>query len=116
MGAKAGNPKWVRGGPSPNPGGRPKGSRDASQASYGADADKHIDVADSILFNPKAKDADKLAALKIVIEQGWGRPHQQVELSDAADRPRIVVLSGVPRNKGLGETESPEALEWLKKS
>lgn len=92
-------------GKSGNPGGRPKelaGLADAIRAEFEKDiasGGMHEAIKrgfDLLRFAPEPK--DKLAALKMLLEYGYGKPAQQVDLSSGGGEPVIIqVITGVPK-------------------
>lgn len=74
---KPGNPNWKKGGPSPNPGGRPK-IAEAFRASCRAFVDEHVLQAwqNEVLTLGK----DWLRASELLAAYGYGRPTQTVEV------------------------------------
>jgi len=90
-------------GKSGNPGGRPKemaGLAEAIRKEFEADIAKggiHEAIKrgfDLIRFSPEPK--DKLAALKLMLEYGYGKPTQPMEFSGEDGPLKIVVVTGVP--------------------
>src|SRR5262245_23393440 len=79
--ARAGNPQWRKGGPSPNPGGRPRGLGEAIRARLG-DGDKLVvwmlDMAEHA-----AKDADRATAIRWLSDHGYGKPVETHEFIGA---------------------------------
>lgn len=92
-------------GVSGNPKGRPKEIeglaeliREQLEQDCGEGKPKHLAVAkliDLVNFAPKPK--DKLVALKVLLEYGYGRPAQKVEMAGAdGGAIQIIVKTGVP--------------------
>lgn len=79
MSGKPGNPNWVKGGPSPNPGGRPKAATALKQAleALAEDADKKLKrLLDS--------DDEKIAldAVRFLIDHVKGKARQEITGED----------------------------------
>jgi hypothetical protein len=68
----------LKGGPSPNPGGRPKVVAEvrALAQQHGPDA---IAALAEIALNPKAPTASRVAAAEALLDRGYGRPVQAVQ-------------------------------------
>jgi hypothetical protein len=92
-------------GVSGNPGGRPK-EIEGLAAAIRLEFEKDIKAGgvheavkrgfDLLRFAPEAK--DKLAALKVLLEYGYGKPKQQVELGGVGGEPLVIqVITGVPK-------------------
>jgi hypothetical protein len=73
-----GNPKWTKGGPSPNPGGRPKVIR-AVQVAAREHTEEAIDTLVTIMGDEKAHDSARVSAANAILDRGWGRAAQVVE-------------------------------------
>ena len=74
------NPAWKKGGPSPNPGGRPKADHRVVDL-----AREHTELAIKTLVeiakNKKASTTSRVAAATALLDRAWGRPRQAVDLS-----------------------------------
>ena len=91
-----GNPSWVRGGPSPNPGGRTPAA-DALQNAIRrkADADELFEIAMAIARGSD-DERNRLAALTWLREAGYSKPAAQVDVTATAIAtadPRFAELS-----------------------
>jgi hypothetical protein len=77
------NGRFVKGGPSPNPGGRPRGVREVAEMIFAETSD----LRDVVKFlvktykNGKADLKDRLDAAKELLNRALGRPPQTIELS-----------------------------------
>jgi hypothetical protein len=82
MSGKPGNPAWVKGGPSPNPGGRPKASTALKQALEALAIDD--DTATKKLKRLLESTDDKVAldAVKFLIDHVKGKPRQEITGED----------------------------------
>lgn len=49
----------------------------------------------SVLEDEKARDADRLRAAEIILDRGYGKPTQAVDLN-ASDIPQVVFVGDVP--------------------
>jgi hypothetical protein len=65
--------RFVRGAGSPNPSGRPRGLAAAARAAIGDDPTEIVTVLLSIMRDTSARNADRLAAAREVLDRGWGR-------------------------------------------
>lgn len=75
--------RWKKGGPSPNPGGRPKTAHisQALRAALAAGkADEMADTLVALAMGRKKGSAVQLAAIREIADRTEGRPHQSVEL------------------------------------
>jgi hypothetical protein len=70
--ARDGTGRFMKGGPSPNPGGRPRGLAQACREI--ADPDLLIRTLLSIATDPTARNADRIRAAAEILDRGWGRP------------------------------------------
>jgi hypothetical protein len=111
--AKRGNPAWVKGGESPNPGGRPK-VIEAFRLKARAAVDEHVLQAwiDEILPKPRAvrvageevivtdRGPEWMRAAELLAAYGYGRPTQP--LSDSDGSPLTVVTHLYLPDNGRG--------------
>jgi hypothetical protein len=81
MAAKRGNPNWVKGGQSPNPGGRPKAATELTQALAGLAVDAAVRLAELM---DSADDKVALDATKFVIDHVKGKASQAITGADGA--------------------------------
>lgn len=81
-----GNPNWVKGGPSPNPSGRPKGLGDVIRSKLG-EGEKLVDWAIEIATSKGARDAERLTAIRWLSENGYGKPVERLEHSGPDGKP-----------------------------
>lgn len=61
-------------GKSGNPGGRPKGLARKIRDEYGEDGGTLLTVLGVIAHDSRAANSDRIAATKILLERGWGKP------------------------------------------
>lgn len=93
-----GNPNWKKGGPSPNPGGKPKGVVEVIQL-----ARKHtklaietlVEIAQSGPPNARAQAAQAL------LDRGWGKPSQTIV--NVSDIPEAEFVAEVKRRMAEDE-------------
>lgn len=72
--------KWVRGGPSPNPGGRPKSLKDMQELArkYTKRSIKRL----AEIVSSKVDDRASTMAAKELLDRGWGKPAQPLTGED----------------------------------
>lgn len=80
---KVGNPNWQKGMVSPNAGGRPKRIESLVESCKELTPDALARVYE-IMMSPKSKGADVLTAARLIIEYGFGKPQQQLQLDITA--------------------------------
>lgn len=68
--------RWVKGGPSPNPGGTPKGLGDMRRKAR-ALTDQCFEVLEEALKSPVRK--ERFEAARELLDRGWGKPAITVE-------------------------------------
>ena len=83
--------KFVKGNKSN--GGRPKLPDDLKQA-FKAAAPDALRVLVEIVNNRGAKDGDRIRAAEVILDRGYGKPTQAVEL-DGASIPQVVIVGDV---------------------
>jgi hypothetical protein len=89
-------PRWVRGGPSPNPGGRPKSATLVARA-VAEKTDGGREIVDRVLAIARGEDAtisserSRTWALEWLADRVWGKPISSIELVGNAPQvpPRI---------------------------
>lgn len=88
-------------GQSGNPGGRPKGLQAAIRAQYGESGDELIARLDrmSRSVNEKGRKVKlpakvQLAATVELLNRGWGRPPQSLEVTGEDGKPIVVTFGG----------------------
>ena len=110
--ARRGNPNWVKGGRSPNPGGRSKvlkQVRDACQARGQEIVDRLFQIAN----DKTATTYGRVVALKVLAAYAWGNPISQaaVHLLDHrhcdADGGEVVIQVGFGKPVALDEFAKP---------
>ena len=87
---KGGAGRPFKKGVSGNPKGRPKVPEETKQAFR--DASKEAcEVLVRIMNDPAAKDSDRIKASEVILDRGWGRPSQAVEV-DMTNTPRVIFV------------------------
>lgn len=76
-------------GVSGNPGGRPKGLSASLRAKYGDDAAKLVAELEKIAFSasPKLQPRVRIEAIREILNRGWGKPTESVEVSGSGGGP-----------------------------
>jgi len=76
---RRGNPNWVKGGKSPNEGGRPKMLPDlrAAARNYSGDA---LETLARIMLDREAPHSARVGAAREILDRGWGRAIQAVDV------------------------------------
>lgn len=105
-------------GQSGNPGGRPAGSaqlRARIFAKFGDDGAKLIDALNLIAtgsqkqiqkkFGAKAAVKERIAALRELLDRGWGKSLQEIEVDGKNGKPIRVVFGG--RHRADGNVQPP---------
>jgi hypothetical protein len=82
--ASNGNPKWVKGGASPNPGGRPKGTAHVATLARAYTEEAILKLV-AIMRNAKAATTSQAAAAIALLDRGYGRPAQATEVTVRRD-------------------------------
>lgn len=107
-----GNPAWVKGCPPPNPTGRPKGVgvdrpvRDLARVH----TEEAIQVLVNILRDESARKDTRIAAAEALLNRGWGRPSQQVDVTSDSGLPLGAVINVLIASKdGAEHTPALEA-------
>lgn len=99
---KRGNPNWVKGCKSPNPGGEHHERKELRAIILEKTGGGLYFVNKLIDFIENAKEPRvKLDALKIMIEYGYGKPRQQIEIEGSENPFRVVICTGVPESAKL---------------
>lgn len=80
-------------GESGNPGGRPKVAAEVRELARQHTADA-IQTLVSIMTNPKSAPAARVSAATVLLDRGYGKPPQAVELSN--ETPRYVIHAPLP--------------------
>ena len=81
---KKGNPAWQKGGVSPNPGGRPAVIRDLREAAQGY-SEEALSVLAGVMRDAEAPPAAKVAAARELLDRGFGKAVQAVDVSSKVD-------------------------------
>ena len=81
---KKGNPAWQKGGVSPNPGGRPAVIRDLREAAQGY-SEEALTVLAGVMRDADAPPAAKVAAARELLDRGFGKAVQAVDVSSKVD-------------------------------
>ena len=89
-----------RAGQSGNPGGRPKTSREIVDLAR-MNAPEGLEVLLSIMRNPEARDADRLAAVRELLARGYGRPSVSIVVHAAEEAPSISAALRRRQSSGL---------------
>lgn len=81
---RGGNPLWKKGGPSPNPAGRPAMLPDLREAarSYSGEA---LATLHKIMSDDAAPPAARVTAAKEILDRGFGKPVQAVDVGVKMD-------------------------------
>jgi len=77
---KRGNPAWVKGGGSPNPSGRSK-KLECLKSRCEQLSPAALETVESIMLSTESKDADRLAACRVILEYAYGKPSQRTEIT-----------------------------------
>lgn len=101
-GKRAGNPTWVRGGPSPNPGGRPTKRADLTQLvqSHGPEL---IAVLLSIALASETAPRDRISASQLLLAYGFAKPTQGIEICVPENKPMNLAALSVAELRTLRE-------------
>lgn len=114
MEKKRGNPNWVKGGKSPNPGGRRDDTRELAALARGYTLEC-VQTVYGIMVNKKAMHSDRLRAAQILLERGHGKPVQEINATvdvaeasfeDVSTRVAAILASAAvePDPEPVGET------------
>ena len=80
--------RFVKGAPSPNPGGRPKADGDLVAMARAATPEAFAFVL-ATMNNPKARRSDRLKCAEILLERGHGKAPQSIALGDPEGKPLV---------------------------
>lgn len=86
--AKRGNPAWIKGGRSPNPGGRPRDLGDFRERAREL-SDGVLEQMREIVDDAKQPSRSRVAAAQVLLDRGYGRVPLAEELSED---PMVVVV------------------------
>jgi hypothetical protein len=86
--------KWKKGGPSPNPGGRPKEVREVTALARQL-SEVAIKVLAKIAIEGKNEGA-RVRAAEVLLDRGWGKAPQEVKIEDVTKRPTDQLLAALP--------------------
>lgn len=75
-------------------GGRPQLPEELKQAFRASSADA-LDVLKKILRDEHARDADRIRCAEIILDRGYGKPVQAVDL-DTNTVPQVVFINDIP--------------------
>ena len=78
--------RWEKGGPSPNPGGRPKAVREVAEMARVCTEAAIVTLA-QIMRNEDAPESARVRAIEVLLERGWGKPAQPLEHSGPHGEP-----------------------------
>jgi hypothetical protein len=81
---RGGAPLWRKGGPSPNPGGRPAVIRDLREAARGYSTEA-LETLAKVMRDEEAGPAARVAAAKELLDRGFGKPVQAVDVGVKMD-------------------------------
>ena len=78
--------RWYKGMESPNKRGRPKQPKTVAEVRALAreKTGAMIEVLGRVALNPKAPFAARVAAASQILDRGWGRPHQSMDINHGA--------------------------------
>ncbi|MDI6824722.1 MAG: hypothetical protein QME87_10275 [Bacillota bacterium] len=85
--------RWLKGS-TPNPGGRPKEIAEVRELAR-QHTEEAISVLVEIMLDPEAKHAARVAAANALLDRGWGRPQQALEVTQQDAGLRIVISEKV---------------------
>ena len=95
------SPTWKKGGPSPNPGGRPKGTAHVAVLARQYTEEAILKLV-AIMRNSKATTTAQTQAAIALIDRGYGRPAQATEVTlrrenviDLTTEELLAIASGV---------------------
>ena len=71
---------WTKGGPSPNPGGRPKAIAEVVELAR-EHTTNAIEKLVEIINNPKANAQARVKAIEVLLDRGYGRPAQALDVT-----------------------------------
>ena len=84
---KRGNPNWVKGGASPNPDGYSRARRDPDRQFVVELAQSHtveaVGTLVALMRNKKTNAGARIRAAEVLLERGWGKPAQSIDLSNS---------------------------------
>jgi len=81
-------------GQSGNPGGRPKVPEEIKEA-FRAAGPNACECLCKIIADPAAKDSDKIRAAEVILDRGFGKPTQSVDLEATVGAPISIAFEGV---------------------
>ena len=93
-------------GVSGNPGGRPAQISEVRELARRYTKEAVATLVD-IMQNPKAPPAAKVRAAEVLLDRGWGRPQQQLEIQEAAGL-NIVISERIAQALEAGRATPPE--------
>ncbi|EHL99369.1 hypothetical protein HMPREF9946_03131 [Acetobacteraceae bacterium AT-5844] len=98
---KPGNPTAFKKGQSGNPGGRLKAVKEVEELAR-SHTELAINALVGVLKNKEAPPAAQVRAAEVILERGWGKPRQSVELSgpDGAGLPLSLEVRFVSPDGG----------------
>lgn len=82
--------RFVKGHSSASNGGRKKLPEELRTA-FRAEGPRALDVLVAVMTDPEARTADRIRAAEIILDRGYGRPAQAVEVSDGEGGGVIIV-------------------------
>ncbi len=75
---------WEKGGPSPNPKGRPRADKEFEKLCQAMSA-KALQRISEMLENPDIDSPNLMKAIQFLADRGYGKPKQKIEHSGSAD-------------------------------
>ncbi|MEJ7597775.1 MAG: hypothetical protein WKG01_07695 [Kofleriaceae bacterium] len=103
---KPGNPAWVAGAPSPNPGGRPKGESLQAAARRRGPPHRILDAAEKILDAKTDPASVRMAALAFVAERAHGKVTSVVDAN---------ITTAAEPQFNVSNLSADEQRDWLAK-
>ena len=90
-------------------GGRPKGLARAIRDMVGDDPDRVTNVLFDILEDPTARNADRIAAAREILDRGWGKAptHAPIEGGDPLERSELDIAIRAIADKLLARRPHP---------
>lgn len=80
------------------PGNKSGGRRELPEelrTAFRAEGPRALDVLVAVMTDPEARTADRIRAAEIILDRGYGKPRQAVDL-DASNIPQVVIVGDVP--------------------
>ena len=95
---------WHKGMASPNPRGRPKQPKTVAEVRALAQEKTAamIEVLGRVALNPKAPFAARVAAASSILDRGWGKPHQSMDINHGAKDGLAALLEEINGRFAIG--------------